>query len=85
MRWEGSLGKPVTKSSTSVSFKDIREVAERIEAFAFTLATAFLDADFDSKVVIGICMTCNEGHVVVPSSETQATCPACGTTSVAPR
>jgi hypothetical protein len=86
VRWEGALGKPVTKSSSSASFKAMRDTVGQVEAFAFSLAFAFLDAGskFGSALVVGACQTCKEGYVVATASETHATCPACGTTHPLP-
>jgi hypothetical protein len=86
LRWEGSMGKLLTNASAAISFHDVRTMVEKLESFAFSLVFAFVEAgaSFGSKLIIGMCAACNEGHVVVPATETQATCPACRATHALP-
>lgn len=86
VRWEGALGKPLTKTSAAMSFQETRTMVSKLESFVFSLAYAFVQAgcDFGTKVIFGQCTPCGEGSLVVPATESRATCPACGTTHILP-
>lgn len=83
VRYEAAIGKVLTKNSISKTFKELRDYAEALERFVFTLALAYLDASrvFGARLFSGTCASCGEGFVAVPAVESHAECPACGVRS----
>lgn len=80
IRYNGSLRERLTKNSPALTFVEVRERADALERFAFSLMFAFLEANkaYGKRLFSGTCGECGEGFVAVPATLPEATCPACG-------
>jgi hypothetical protein len=80
VRYQDTVQGRLTKNSPALTFWEVREKANALEQFAFSLMFAYLEANksYGSRLFSGTCSECREGFVAVPATMAEATCPACG-------
>ncbi len=82
VRYEENLGGVVSKNSKSMTFQEVRELTQTLEAFVFSLAYAFVEAGCvlqrKKQIRLGVCNRCDEGHLTEVTSVASGECPSCG-------